>query len=88
MHRKPERPRQAGQQAEQIYVITFVNHMLFFCFLQRAEVILGGIVITASRFQKLNFPYPFVIGQFGLVIPKPSSEVDITAVWKPFQGQV
>lgn len=54
----------------------------------RAEVILGGIVITASRFQKLNFPYPFVIGQFGLVIPKPSSEVDITAVWKPFQGQI
>nr|CAH0113330.1 unnamed protein product [Daphnia galeata] len=54
----------------------------------KADVILGGIVTTLSRFQKLNFPYPFVIGQFGLVIPMPRSEVNINAVWKPFEGQI
>ncbi len=52
-------------------------------------MLLGGIVVTYSRSQKLNFPYPFVIGgKFGLVIPMPRSEVDVNAVWKPFQGQV
>lgn len=51
-------------------------------------MILGGIVMTASRFKYLNFPYAFVIGQFGFVIPMPSSQVNIAAVWYPFQEKV
>lgn len=44
--------------------------------------------MTASRFKKLNFPYPYVIGQFGFVIPMPSIQANTAAVWKPFQQQV
>lgn len=51
-------------------------------------MILGGIVMTASRFKKLNLPYPFVIGQFGFIIAMPGAQVNIAAVWKPFQQQV
>ncbi|XP_046453781.1 ionotropic receptor 93a-like [Daphnia pulex] len=54
----------------------------------RAEILFGPIVATHSRFQKLNYPYPLVNSHFGLVIPMPSSEVDVNAVWKPFQGQI
>ena len=57
-------------------------------YFQRADMILGGIVMTASRFKKLNLPYPFVIGQFGFIIAMPGAQVNIAAVWKPFQQQV
>lgn len=44
--------------------------------------------MTASRFKNLNFPYPFVIGQFGFVIPMPRAQGNVAAVWYPFQEQV
>ena len=51
-------------------------------------MILGGVVMTSSRYKHLNFPYPFVFDAYGFMIPMPSPEVNIRAVWKPFQEQV
>ena len=44
--------------------------------------------MTAKRYQSLNFIYPFAIGQFGFIIPKPIAETNYSAVWNPFQQQV
>ena len=44
--------------------------------------------MSARRYTNLSFPYPFVFGKFGLVIPTPSSQGNAAAVLKPFQYQV
>ena len=41
-----------------------------------------------GRHRNLNFPYPFVFGKYGLIIPMPGAQSDVAAVWKPFQYQV
>ena len=51
-------------------------------------MILGSLVVTAARNKNLNFPYPYVVSHFGLIIPMPGPQVNVAAVWKPFQSQV
>ena len=68
-------------------LVTFIA-IFYFLSLQRADMILGAIGITPSRYKYLNFPYPYVIGQLGFVIPMPKSKVHFDAVWKPFQQEV
>lgn len=51
-------------------------------------MILSGVIMTASRYRNINYPYPFVFDSYGFIVPMPRAQSSVVAVWKPFQSEV
>ena len=51
-------------------------------------MVLAPIVLTAERLKVTDFPYPWNLGSYNMIIPSPEVLTNIGAPWKPFSVEV
>ena len=78
-------------------VLLFYVYILVTFHFQKADVVLGAIVLTDKRNNLVDFPYPWVKSAGALMIPHTTANDEKTqhdptskigAIFKPFQTQV
>ncbi len=51
-------------------------------------MVLAPIILTAERSKVVDFPFPWNLGSYNMIIPSPEVLTNIGAPWKPFSVEV
>jgi hypothetical protein len=61
-----------------------INSLIFKCAFREADIALGAIVMTNSRFNEVDFIFPWSTSRFSLMIPIADPSGNFNALWQPF----
>ena len=56
--------------------------------MQKIDFTPAVVTLTNSRFQFVDFPYPWASNQLAAMIPIPKANIDLASEWLPFQMPV
>jgi hypothetical protein len=55
---------------------------------QQVDVALAVVLMTPERNRETDFPFPWAIGSYNMIMPFPKASTNISAPWKPFNFKV